>query len=158
MKEALKAAMTTSISEVLETMFFMTIDLNTDANIDDFFQKSDASLFISRIGFSGKLSGFFILMIPEGVLRSMTETFMGLEPGEVMASHLTGTVLEAINMVAGNTFSNLDNQSVFDLNIPELVDKTMAEATCPENTPETLFLMVETFEGNLGLRVCFITE
>jgi CheY-specific phosphatase CheX len=158
MKEALKTAMTTSISEVLETMFFMTIDLNENATADALLQDPGAPPFVSRIGFRGNLTGFFIFMVPENILSAMTETFMGLDVDTVTETHLQGTVLEAINMIAGNTFSNLDDQAVFDLDIPELIDMKTAVAACPENTPEQYFLLVETFAGKLGLKVCFRSE
>jgi CheY-specific phosphatase CheX len=158
MKEALKTAMVTSISEVLETMFFMTIDLNETATPDIILQNTGAPPFISRIGFHGKLSGFFLLMVPENILRAMTETFMGLDAGAVTETHLQGTVQEAINMVAGNTFSNMDDQAVFDLDIPELIDLKTAAMDCPEEAPDTHFLLVETFAGKLGLKVCFRSE
>lgn len=155
MKEALKTAMMTSISEVLETMFFMTIDLDESAAADRMLQDPVAPPFISRIGFRGKLTGCFILMVPENILRAMTETFMGLDADAVTETHLQGTVQEAINMIAGNTFSNLDDQAVFDLDIPELIDVKTAGTACPENAPETHFLLIETFAGRLGLKVCY---
>jgi CheY-specific phosphatase CheX len=158
MKEALKTAMMTSISEVLETMFFMTIDLNENATADVLLQDPGALPFISRIGFRGKLTGFFVFIVPENILSAMTETFMGLDTDTVTETHLQGTVLEAINMIAGNTFSNLDDQAVFDLDIPKLIDIKTATAACPEDTPEGYFLLVETFAGKLGLKVCFRTE
>jgi len=158
MTEALKTAMTTSISEVLETMFFMTIDLNENATADELLKDRGTPPIISRIGFRGKLTGFFIFMVPENILNTMTETFMGLDVDAVTETHLQGTVLEAINMIAGNTFSNLDDQAVFDLDIPELIDMNTAMASCPENAPEGYFLLVETFAGKLGLKVCFRSE
>jgi CheY-specific phosphatase CheX len=158
MKEALIAAMTSSISEVLETMFFMTIDVNESAGLDGFLQEPGDKPFVSKIIFSGHISGFFLLMIPENILRSMTETFMGLDPAEVTQTHLNGTVQEAINMIAGNTFSTLDNTEVFNLGIPELTDMNAVTEKCPEDAPEEHLLLVETFEGNLGLKVCFRME
>lgn len=155
MKEALKTAMMTSISEVLETMFFMTIDLNESATADMMLQDPGARPFISRIGFRGKLTGCFIFIVPENILRAMTETFMGLDADVVTETHLHGTVQEAINMIAGNTFSNLDDQAVFDLDIPELIDMKTAAAACPEKAPETHFLLIETFAGRLELKVCY---
>ncbi|MDX9785516.1 MAG: chemotaxis protein CheX [Desulfobacterales bacterium] len=158
MKEALKKAMTTSISEVLETMFFMTIDVNENAATEAFLGKPGEHPFASRIYFQGKLSGYFLLMIPEEILRVMTETFMGVDAADVTVTHLNGTIQEAINMIAGNTFSTFDNTAVFDLGIPELIDFNLIPSRCPKETPEDHFLLVETFAGNLGLKICFTTE
>ena len=150
--------MTTSISEVLETMFFMTIDVNEDATPNSFLQEPGENPFVSRIHFQGKVSGFFLLMIPENILRAMTETFMGLDPDTVTESHLKGSVQEAINMIAGNTFSTLDDTAVFDLGIPELTDLETVSAACPDETAEEHFLLIETFAGKLGLKVCYYDE
>jgi CheY-specific phosphatase CheX len=153
MKEALKTAMMTSISEVLETMFFMTIEATdvkqwADINIDVINEKH----FISRIEFSGPLSGAFIFTVPHDILSGMTEMFMGLEAGEVTETHLSGTISEAINMIAGNTFSILDDQAVFNLEIPELVDAQSLSDTDGKTEKEALYLRIETPDGRLGLQ------
>lgn len=158
MKQALKKAMTASISEVLETMFFMTIDINDGVVPNAFVRESGENAFVSRINFGGKLSGTFFLVIPECMLRSMTETFMGLGAADVSETHLNGTVQEAINMIAGNTFSSLDNTAVYTLGIPEMTDLDSILSDCPEAAPEILFLQVETFSGNIGVKVCFVIE
>lgn len=152
MKEALKAAMTTSISEVLETMFFMTIEATEDTEWTDLMDSAYGNnLFVSRINFHGPLSGSFFLMVPEDILSAMTEMFMGMETGDVTEMHLTGTISEAINMIAGNTFSKLDDQTVFNLEIPEAV-KTASLPT-PAQFPgnASIFFRIETPGGNLGL-------
>lgn len=158
MKEALKTAMTTSISEVLETMFFMTIDLNEGAAIDTFLSDPGENPYISKIGFSGKVSGHFLLMIQDETLRNMTEGFMGLDAQAITEAHLVGTIQEAINMIAGNTFSNLDDQAVFELEIPEMTDLATVSANCMDQTPEELFILIETFTGKLGLKACFTID
>ncbi len=151
MKDALKTAMTTSISEVLETMFFMTIDIDDTAELSPFATATAEKMLASRIEFEGPLSGCFLFMAPEGILRAMTETFMGLEPAEVSETHLTGTISEAINMIAGNTFSKLDDQAVFHLEIPEVIDVSVVGARAAGE--EEIFLRLETPDGDLGLDV-----
>ena len=152
MKEALKAAMTTSISEVLETMFFMTIEATEDMEWTDLTDSNDGEkLFVSKINFQGPLSGSFFLMVPESILSAMTEMFMGMETGEVAETHLTGTISEAINMIAGNTFSKLDDQTVFNLEIPEAGVATALPSNTQHPGKETIFFRIETPGGNLGL-------
>lgn len=158
MEKALKKAMTASISEVLETMFFMTIDVKEDAAPEALCQDPGERPFVSRISFRGKMTGYFMLMIPEDILRAMTETFMGLNAADVTITHLNGTIQEAMNMIAGNTFSTFDDTAVFDLGIPELVDFKLMADSCPTGKPEGHFLLVETFAGNLGLKACFAAE
>ncbi len=152
MKEALKTAMTTSISEVLETMFFMTIDISDDAELSSFVTTTTTNnLTVSNITFSGPLSGNFQLMIPENILKGMTQTFMSVTEEDVTETHLSGTASEAINMVAGNTFSILDDQAVFDLGIPEILETGSLpdQETAPGT--ENIFLGIETPDGNIGL-------
>ena len=158
MQQALKKAMTVSISDVLETMFFMTIDINENSMPEAFAGESAEKLFISTIDFHGQLSGSFFLIIPESILRSMTETFMGMESCDVTESHLNGTVQETINMIAGNTFSTLDKTAVYDLGIPKLVEFDSVINRCPADAPKMYFLQVETFAGKIGLKVCFAFE
>jgi chemotaxis protein CheY-P-specific phosphatase CheC len=153
MREALKAAMTTSISEVLETMFFMTIEATEDTDWTDLTDStaSGEKLYASKINFKGPLSGTFFLMVPESILSAMTEMFMGLEENEVTETHLSGTILEAINIVAGNTFSKLDDQTVFDLEIPDSVETASLSSITQSTDKELIFYRIETPGGNLGL-------
>lgn len=152
MKEALKAAMTTSISEVLETMFFMTIEATEDTAWTDLTDTVyGEKLFTGKINFRGPLSGSFFLIIPESILSAMTEMFMGMEAGEVTEAHLSGTVLEALNIIAGNTFSKLDDQTVFNLEIPESVETSSLPSIAEHSGKETIFFRIETPGGNLGL-------
>jgi chemotaxis protein CheY-P-specific phosphatase CheC len=152
MKEALKAAMTTSISEVLETMFFMTIEATEDTDWSDLTDPVyGEKLFASKINFQGPLSGTFILIIPERILSAMTEMFMGMESGEVNENHLSGTILEAINIIAGDTFSKLDDQTVFNLEIPKSVEAEQLPGITQPSGRETIFFRIETPGGNLGL-------
>ena len=151
MKEALRTAMTTSISEVLETMFFMTIDISEDAEVSSFIESAKGNLMASQIVFSGPLSGTFFFMVPEPILKQMTQIFMGIDEEEVTDSHLTGTLSEGINMIAGNTFSTFDDQAVFTLGIPEIlpVPASLAQEAPPGS--EDIFILIETPDGAIGL-------
>jgi CheY-specific phosphatase CheX len=156
MKKALKTAMMTSISEVLETMFFMTIEPSEVAEwADSVEDASEKKHFASRIKFSGPLSGFFVLSIPESILSTMAEMFMGVDAAEVTETHCTGIISEAINMIAGNTFSKLDDQAVFNLDIPSLVDAVALTGATGSPEMENLFFRIETPSGCLGLQACY---
>lgn len=152
MKEALKTAMTTSISEVLETMFFMTIDISDGASVSSFIENAPDNLMISKINYSGPLSGDFFFMVPANILKDMTQTFMGIEEQEVTDTHLSGTLSEGINMIAGNTFSKLDDQAVFDLGIPVILESAAVSSyQAPTPGLEEIFILIETPDGNIGL-------
>lgn len=154
MKEALKTAMTTSISEVLETMFFMTIDISDNAEVTSFIESAPDTLLTSKIDYSGPLSGMFHFMVPAKILKEMTQTFMGVGEDEVTESHLSGTISEGINMIAGNTFSKFDDQAVFDLGIPEILESSAVSYQTPSPGLEEIFISIETPDGNIGLH-CF---
>jgi len=149
--------MTTSISEVLETMFFMTIEATEDTEWTDLTDSTayGENLFASKIDFKGPLSGTFFLMVPERILSGMTEMFMGLEEREVTETHLSGTILEAINIIAGNTFSKLDDQTVFNLEIPESVEAGSLSSIAQSAGKEIIFFRIETPGGNLGLLLLY---
>lgn len=153
MKEALKTAMMTSISEVLETMFFMTIETTEGAQWADMMDDvSGEKHYASKIEFSGPLNGFFIFSVPERILSAMAEMFMGMDAADVTETHLSGTISEAINMVAGNTFSKFDDQAVFHLEIPELVDTRTLSKDGGHPEKENVFIRIETPSGYLGLQ------
>jgi len=146
----------TSISEVLETMFFMTIETTEGAEWADLVDGvSEAKHYVSRIEFSGPLSGFFILTIPKRILSDMTVMFMGMETADVAEKHLSGTISEAINMIAGNTFSKFDDRAVFHLEIPELMDAGTLSKDGGHPEKESIFIRIETPGGFLGLQAFY---
>lgn len=139
-------AMTTSISEVLETMCFMSLNLPADKTCDDFFKEASGKVFGCEIGFSGKVNGKMQIFMPDRLIRTVTENFMGQDPDSIEESLLEGTLKEVINMAAGNTFSIYDSNEVFNLSIPEMI-----EGSAPVKTGgEELSLYIETMDGNMA--------
>lgn len=76
---------------------------------------------------------------------------MGMEAGEVTETELSGTISEAINMIAGNTFSKLDDQAVFNLEIPEFVETASLPSITQPSGKEAIFFRIEAPGGNIGL-------
>jgi len=161
MKEALKTAMTNSISDVLETMFFMTLTIDEQADPKAFLASDGDALVASHIVFHGPFSGHFIFMVPKEILESMSKTFAGLDSqkvskvSEVSDAHILGTISEAINMIAGNTFSNLNDQAIFKLGIPEITQVPEVNSRSNESRQDNLFLLIKTSGGNMGLQVFY---
>jgi CheY-specific phosphatase CheX len=119
-KPAMTKAMTASISEVLEQMFFMPVDfLAPDAARSA--PESDNASIIAKLGFGGEPGGTFILQVPVVTARSATSDFLGIAPLDLSDDQVTGTVLEMVNMLAGSTLSIYDRHALFDLRIPELI-------------------------------------
>ena len=126
-KSALTEAMKASISEVLEQMFFMPIDFMAPAIVGADAQ-SDPESVIAGLGFSGSPSGTFLLLVPAALARSVSADFLGTCPQNLSRDQVAGTVLEMVNMLAGNTLSAFNHQALFDLQIPELITCNDARA------------------------------
>ena len=118
----MKTAMKNSISEVLETMFFLSLDFfHNDADIRELWTMGKDQIVAAKLNFSGPLSGYAIFCIPKKSALSITADFMGKDEQEISDDQINGTVKEIINMIIGNTFSMYDPYVVFDLGVPELV-------------------------------------
>ena len=122
MKTMMTRQMTDSIFEVMETMFYMTVeeDSRVVKNVFNLFDKDDVT--ICRIAFSGNFSGTLYLLVSSGVLTEMTDSFMGEDLEKISDEHRDGTLKEALNMIAGNALTKIDKQSYMGLGIPELIN------------------------------------
>ena len=121
-KSAMTEAMKTSISEVLEQMFFMPLDFIAP---DAAFQNPEAggASIIAKLGFSGSLTGTFVLRVPSPLARSVSADFLGTARSKLSDDDVTGTVLEMVNMLAGCALSVYDCRALFDLQIPQLIGR-----------------------------------
>ncbi len=155
MKTALKTAMMASISEVLETMFFLSLEFNDQTTLEDSGVLDADKPLACQIGFEGNFSGYFILLVPNKLLNYMTVSFMGMEEDELIDEYINGTIKETINMLAGSTFSNFDDTAEFQLNIPKIVD--IDKAITLDKDQEEITVIVETTEGHLALKTVFST-
>jgi CheY-specific phosphatase CheX len=149
----LKAAMMASISEVLETMFFMSIDFDTHKTIKNVDIIQNGITMVCRLDFTGPFSGCFLLIIPDNLLADMSQNFMGMERIEIKQQHLEGTLKELTNMIAGNTFSTLNDQIEFNLSIPELIDIQTLSSKYMANTEKGVELITETTSGFLAVKI-----
>jgi hypothetical protein len=147
--------MMTSISEVLETMFFMSLEYETDQPLDTFLGSAQGQLMRCQIDYSGKVSGYFELFMPDKVLFDMTGSFMGLENDQVNAPHLEGTLKESLNMIAGSTFTHFDSQAVFKLGIPEIIDPEVNKKSALSPGQERIFIRIKTTDGDAGMDMVY---
>ncbi len=148
----LKKMMTTSISEVLETMFFMALEFEDYESLDSCGILHEKNVEVCRLVFSGIFSGHFSIFIPEQLLISMAVDFMGEEKENITREHSDGIIKEVINMVAGNMFAAYDNQIEFKLGIPEMIDTDTFLAEITKAPPKELIL-AESIEGYLGFLI-----
>jgi CheY-specific phosphatase CheX len=144
--------MKTSISEVLETMFFLPIDFSDASGSEGLWKENSVELAVARITFEGPFAGRFDFVIPMELALSTTAGFLGKDEESVSPDHAHETIKEIANMVAGNTFSHYDNQAVFDLGIPELIrfDEFAESLSGPE---DTIFISCDTLDGNLAFQM-----
>ena len=119
-KDVLTTAMTTSISEVLETMFFMPVDVVSVADVASAADPQTEAYEV-RLDFSGPAAGVFRLHLPVELAREVASDFLGITPAAVTAEEMQETAKEMVNMLAGNTLSHYDSGAVFDLGVPEKV-------------------------------------
>ena len=150
-KKALIWAMKNSISEVLETMFFLPVDVSdTDLTKIPCHLEND-QISVTKLNFSGPFSGSFVLFIPDEFAVSLTADFLGKDVENVSQENVIETSKEIINMIAGNTFAILDDQAVFDLNIPEniLADHDVDSS----ESGEKIFVKIETMDKYMNLKM-----
>ncbi len=155
MKTTLKRAMMASISETLETMFFLSLEFFEGENLEESGMFNTDKIIMCKLDFKGDFSGFFVLYIPEKLLLDMTQNFLGIDENEVFAEHINGTIAEIINILAGNTFSLFDKKMEFTLGLPEHVDTTDPLAFSPGPGMDEILVIPETTEGLLALKVIF---
>ena len=142
----LKSAMTASISEVLETMFYMPLEFEDQGDLKKRGILDAPDLLICKLEFKGTLAGHFILIIPENVLISMARDFMGEDRNSIKRVHTEGIIKEVANMVVGHMFSTLDDTSDFHLGIPQIIENGEFLKELKENIPES-HVIAESIEG-----------
>ena len=152
MKNLLKTTMKTSISEVFETMFYLPLEFDTPEAVKIKENLNAADMVACRIDFNGSFSGRFTLFIPRELALMMTENFMAESRENIDEEHLDQMVKEIINMVAGNTFSHLDDQVQFKLSIPQRINRSGATDSRPVAESKD-FIWVETPDGCLAFKI-----
>jgi CheY-specific phosphatase CheX len=150
-KEKLMTAMQTSISEVLETMFFLPVDFLGPSE-SPCKGLNDETVVAAKLGFDGPASGIFRLLVPENLARLISADFLGIDPAEMTAEDVAGTVKEMINMLAGNTFSIYDADTVFDLMVPEMEAAGATQARYVGGD-STITIDIDTLENRMVLEL-----
>jgi len=153
MIQELKKAIITSISDVLETMFFMVIEFDESETVEKSKIFDIQKAYGCFLKFRGPFSGKFIIFIPEDLLVEMAMDFMGEESENITWQHTEGTIKEVINMVAGNTFGHYDDTIEFNIGIPELIKKEDIKDVYNSDREEGLFFRVNTGKREIVLKI-----
>ncbi|MCP3939900.1 MAG: chemotaxis protein CheX [Desulfobacteraceae bacterium] len=138
MKKRLIQQVTNSIFEVMETMFFLTVEEQQKSDPPLQAQPVSEEIKACSIKFSGSFSGTIFLEIPMELLKTMTENFMGQDLSPLSEEYMEGTLKEALNMIAGNTLTQIDKTSYMGLGIPDITT-----ITSPEDVDETAIFNTE---------------
>ncbi len=151
-KPKMVQAMRASISEVLEQMFFLPIDIvETDDEENPMNFGGQRPITVSVV-FDGPSSGVFVLRIPSSLAESITADFLGAPPDDLSEEQVTGTVKEMLNMLAGNSLSAYDAQAIFNLKIPKLVTASMDPA--PDDRENgRIVIGIETMDSRMMLHM-----
>ncbi len=149
--QTLTAAMTDSISNVLETMFFLSLDISGAVSIKSLQVPENDAMMAARLNFSGPVSGHCVFYIPRKLAMSMTADFLGVDEQNTTDEQTQGTVKEIINMLVGDTFSNFDSQAVFNLEIPEMV--SFEETLGVDPAENEIVVGIDTLEDHLAYRM-----
>lgn len=117
-------AMHQAISDVMNKMFFMPMQINEKGLALREWFSDKHTLFGATINFTGPLSGYSYLLIPAEVAREITANFLGVSEKAINGKQEKDTVKEALNMIAGRMFSQFDAKGAFQIGIPELINES----------------------------------
>lgn len=150
--QTLISAMKTSISDVLETMFFLPIDFPSQLPAGKLFDIQQDKILAVKLDFDGPIKGTSLLGLYRQKATAIAADFLGIETGSVTLEKATETVMEIINMIVGNTLSSYDQQAVFNLNIPEPFesDSFLREIHEPDNE---MLIIIDTLGGHVAFKM-----
>jgi len=132
----------TSISEVMETMFFLPIEPAADATLARCGLDKQKTM-ACQLSFSGDISGRMILLADESLVAEMARNFMGESSEYLTDEYLMGTLTEMLNMVCGNALSKIQADIPFELGIPAKIDAS----EIPEKEE---FSIIETTQSKMA--------
>ncbi|RLB44249.1 MAG: hypothetical protein DRH12_00350 [Deltaproteobacteria bacterium] len=152
-RETLKKAMRDSISEILETMFFMPSEYSEEKDISGVINPPDVAVVSARLTYTGRLTGTFFVVVPVPLAEELTGNLLGVNTGVVEQEEIGATVKELLNMVAGKTFSLYDSKSVFELGVPELIEvETVLSGKSDEHRKQVVAVF-DTIKNPLGFKI-----
>ncbi len=126
MEKTLMKAMMTSISEVMETMFFLPVEFDGESTLAECGLNKGKNN-ACKLTFTGDASGSLSIVAPKNLVAEMAENFMGEAKGLLTEEHFSGTLTEMLNMVCGNALSKTESKDPFELGIPEIIDESQIQ-------------------------------
>jgi chemotaxis protein CheY-P-specific phosphatase CheC len=152
-REALKEAMKTSISEVLETMFFLPLEMAETRTEDPWSHIPREKLNYTRLKFQGPFSGEAFFLIPFSLGTSLTGDFLGQEANDIGTNEVEETTRELLNMICGKALSLLDPKAVFKLGIPETIRHEELINSIFSDNERDITLLCSTSHDQLAVKI-----
>jgi len=124
MSEEMTKAMRKAISDVMNKMFLLPVQIKGNGIALNKWFSNHQALVGAILNFTGPSSGFSFLLMPKAVIREITANFLGVSEKAVDVQQERDTVKEALNMIAGLMFSQFDTEGAFQIGIPELLNES----------------------------------
>lgn len=150
----MREAMITSISEVLETMFFLPLDISEVELGKGIIPTLPQKLIGCTLRFSGLFGGELVFLIPLPLARTLTADFVGEDREEIDERTVEETTKELLNMITGKTLSLFDSNALFRLGIPEVMEADQVRsALYPEDGQETIMLLLNAKDERMAVKM-----
>lgn len=134
--ETISEALGESAQSVLETMFFVVPEGDTEG-----MHRQEPPLLHTGLSFRGEWQGTFELTAPLNSAKTLASSFSGLiEPEQVTEQEAAEVLRELANMVCGSTLSRLAGNKIFDLESPKMLDAPMLTSSASTTTTRTVDL------------------
>ena len=143
---ALTTKMMTSISEVMETMFYLPVEFGEETKAINDRMKEYKPDMACQLKFSGDAAGNITLVIPQSLVGEMAQNFMGTPKEELTSEHISGTLTEILNMICGNALGKVESKVPFELGIPEVIDESKI-------SDSLLFNIIQTTDAVMALNI-----
>ena len=154
MKQMMTTNLKQAISNVLELMFFVSVQIMDDEGLSGEAPLDGQACIGATLAFSGPLSGSYYLLIPQAMAREITANFLGLEADEISGDQEQDTVKEALNMIGGHMFSLTEEPDNFKLGIPAIIPPQEADSGAYSGDKEnTIFFEAGPYRMSAGIEL-----
>lgn len=138
--EQVSASLAAAAEQVLETMFFTTIDGPLDC-----VPEPAGEIVSAALPFRGDLSGVFRLDLSLTSARRMAADFLADEPEELSPVRIGETVCELANMICGSALSHTVGENIFELLCPHLNEAENRTLPSGANSAVRIFQLEDGF-------------
>lgn len=149
---AMMKAMRASISNVLESMFFLMVQISEENSPFVEWFPGERQLMGATLKFDGPSAGAFYFWVPVDMADDMACNFLGLNQENLLEEQRRDTVKEALNMIGGGVLSIFDQEGRFKLGIPEMLNRSPLTGDTIEDFRGEVIL-IETGDNRLAAGV-----